>query len=107
MQCCPDIIPALTVQPKIRCITKYFGKHQSRVHRDRPFVVTDFVNRSAADAHRFGQLTLGNSQRRHKLFNEHLTNAYRLSFGHYHIITSLITVVIEINTVSLASVIIP
>jgi hypothetical protein len=53
------------------------------------------------------QLTLGNSQRLHKLFNEHLTSAYGLSFGIYHFITSLITMVIEINTVSLASVIIP
>jgi hypothetical protein len=42
-----------------------------------------------------------------KLFNEHLTSAYGLSFGIYHFITSLITMVIEINTVSLASVIIP
>ena len=58
VQCCPEIIPALYVQSKIRYITKYFSKHQSRVHRDRPFVAADFVDRSVADAHRFGQLPL-------------------------------------------------
>ena len=47
------------------------------------FVVADFDDHSAADAHRFGQLTLGNSQRLHKLFNEQLTNAYGLTFGNY------------------------
>jgi hypothetical protein len=33
VQCCPEIIPALYVQPKIRRITKDFGKHQSPAHR--------------------------------------------------------------------------
>jgi hypothetical protein len=42
----------------------------------RSFVVTDFVDRSATDTHRFGQLPLSDSQWRHKLFNEHLTNAF-------------------------------
>jgi hypothetical protein len=41
---------------EIVSITEYFGKHQSRVHRNRPFVVADFDDHSAADAHRFGQL---------------------------------------------------
>jgi len=107
MQCCPDVIPALQIQPKIRCITKYFGKHQRCVHRNRSFVVTDFVNRPATDTHRFGQLPLSDRQWLHKLFNEHLTNTYWLTFGNYNFVTSPITMVIQINFISLSPFIVP
>ena len=50
---------------------------------------------------------IANFGKLHKLFNEHLANAYWLSFGNDHFLNSLVTMVIQINTVSPASVIIP